>query len=362
MKRSNTIALTAALGVVALALSACAPSNHAGGAAESKISGSLAGSGASAQEAAQKAWISGAAAKYPGLQVTYNAIGSGAGRKEFLGKKTLFAGSDSLMKASEIEEAKKRCNGDVIELPLYISPIAVVYNLPGAGVKNLNLKPSTIAKIFNGKITSWNDPEIVAANPEAKLGDTPIVPVNRSDKSGTTHNFTDYLQKAAGADWPHEAGEVWPLQGTQSGEGTSGVIKTVTAKEGAIGYADASRAGGLGTVAVGVGDKYVPFSPEAAAKIVDISPADATASDNRLAVALARDSKEDGVYPIVLISYVISCDNYPDEADAARVKAYLEFLASEEGQSLAAKEAGSAPISGDMRTKVNAIVGKISKK
>ena len=121
-------------------------------------------------------------------------------------------------------------------------------------------------------ITKWNDQAIVALNPDATLPDLAITPVHRSDDSGTTENFTDYLGAAAPDVWTYEADGVWPFEGGEAAQGTSGVVDAVTNGTGTIGYADASRAGDLGTVAVQVGDEFVAYSPEAAAAIVDASP------------------------------------------------------------------------------------------
>ncbi|TNC16916.1 phosphate ABC transporter substrate-binding protein PstS [Georgenia sp. 311] len=344
----------------ALALAACggesaADDQTAGAGAGSELSGSVAGSGASSQEAAMLGWIAGFMDDNPDVDVTYDPTGSGTGREQFLNGTVLFAGTDATLDEEELAAGVDRCfGGEVIELPLYISPIAVVYNLPQVDAEHLNMDPGTIAGIFTGEITSWDDPAIVAANPGVELPDLPIIPVNRSDDSGTTENFTAYLAEAAGDVWTHGEVESWPIPGTQSGAQTSGMIDVVSGAEGAIGYADASRAGDLGTVAVGVGEEYVPFSPEAAAAVVDASPEGEDASDLRLTVDLARDTTEAGTYPIVLISYSVACSQYDDPADAANVKAFLEYVASPEGQERAARPdvAGSAPISPDLRERV----------
>ena len=144
--------------------------------------------------------------------------------------------------------------------PNYISAIAVVYNLPG--VDELNLTPATVAGIFHGDITTWNDPAIAADNPDAELPSTAITPVHRSDDSGTTKNFTDYLSKAAGDVWTDEAGRrVAAARVARPRNGTSGVIAAVTGGEGTIGYADESQAGDLGIANVGVGEEFVAPSP-----------------------------------------------------------------------------------------------------
>ena len=177
--------------------------------------------------------------------------------------------------------------------------------------------------------------------------------VHRSDKSGTTKNFLSYVKDAAGDAWSYELGENWPNEVGQGAKGTSGVISTVQQADGTIGYADASQAGDLGTVAVKVGDDYVPFSAEAAAKVVDASPLDDSAKgDNRVVVKLDHNTTEKGAYPIVLVSYDVACPAYKDANTAKFVKSWLTYVVSDEGQQTAASAAGSAPLSDTMRQKV----------
>ena len=161
------------------------------------------------------------------------------------------------------------CKGDVVEVPVYVSPIAVVYNLDG--VDELNLSPKTIGGIFEGKITKWDDAAIKADNPDAKLPSTKITPVHRSDDSGTTKNFTDYLDQASEGGWTGGAIETWPIKGGEAAEGTSGVVAAVKGGQGTIGYADESQAGDLGQAKVKVGDEFTAATPEAAAKVLDSS-------------------------------------------------------------------------------------------
>ncbi|MHB1064950.1 MAG: phosphate ABC transporter substrate-binding protein PstS [Georgenia sp.] len=349
----------AVLGFVTLALAACG-----GGGDDSGLSGALPGAGASSQEIAMTGWLAGMNERHPRVLVSYDPVGSGTGREMFLNAATLFAGSDAAMSPEELAAGTERCfGGEVVELPLYISPIAVAYNLPGLATNHLNLTPETLARIFNGDITAWDDPAIAQTNPDIELPAAAIVPVNRSDDSGTTENFTDYLAEAAGPAWPHEPSETWPNSGTQSGAQTSGVITTMQAAEGTIGYADAAQVPDeFGTVAVGVGGEFVPFSPEAAAAVVDVSPPGEGATDLRLTIDLARDTSTSGTYPIVLISYEIACSTYDNQRDAQNVQALLEYIASEEGQARAADPAvaGAAPISDALRERVNAAIARIS--
>jgi phosphate transport system substrate-binding protein len=187
-----------------------------------------------------------------------------------------------------------------------------------------------------------------------ELPSTPITPVNRSDESGTTENFTEYLVAVAPDSWPYEASGDWPVAGGESAQGTSGVVQAIQNGEGAIGYADASQVAGLGAVAVQVGDSFTEFSADAAAAVVDASePAPgADPATGNLAIDLARDTEEEGVYPIVLVSYSLACQNYDDPQTAANVKGFFEYTSSEEGQQAAADAAGSAPISADTRAAV----------
>ena len=127
-------------------------------------------------------------------------------------------------------------SGGVVELPLYVSPIAVAYNLPGfTGESHVNMTGEVLAKVLSGAITRWNDPALAALNPGAALPDLRIIVVGRSDDSGTTKALTTYLATVAPKAWPHEPEETWPLRGGQSGDGTAGMIQTVSAATGTIG-------------------------------------------------------------------------------------------------------------------------------
>lgn len=234
------------------------------------VSGNFSGAGASSQQAAVEAWIAGFQGTNPDAKVAYNPSGSGAGVSTFLTGATAWAGSDASLADNEVEQSKSVCaSGTAFDIPVYISPIAVVFNLQGVSGKGktLNMDAETIAKIFDGKITKWNDDAIKKQNPKVDLPDLDITVVHRSDKSGTTKNFLSYVKDAAGDAWSYDLGENWPNEVGQGAKGTSGVISTVQQADGTIGYADASQAGELGTVAVKVGDNYVPFSAEAAPRL-----------------------------------------------------------------------------------------------
>ncbi|GII97690.1 phosphate ABC transporter substrate-binding protein (PhoT family) [Sediminihabitans luteus] len=365
---SRVGAAAVATGALALTLTACGsddPVGSTGGSdapsEASELSGELNGAGSSAQEAAMDAWRAGFQSANGDVTVNYDPVGSGGGVTQFLKGGVAFAGSDAALSDDEVAEAKSVClDGDVIELPVYISPIAVVFNLEG--VDSLNLDAATIGKIFDGKITTWNDPAIADQNPDVDLPDTAITPVHRSDESGTTKNFTDYLAKAGADGWPYEADKVFPVEGGQSAKGTSGIIQTVTGGQGTISYADSSQAGDLGTVAIKVGDEYVAHSPEGAAAIVDTSPRVEGRGEFDFAMELDRTSTDPSTYPLVLVTYDIACATYEDQATADLVKGLFSYIVSEEGQQAAASAAGSAPISDTLRTNAQAGIDAISAK
>ncbi|GAA6123529.1 phosphate ABC transporter substrate-binding protein PstS [Bifidobacterium psychraerophilum] len=333
-----------------------------------QISGEFAGAGASSQQSAVEAWQAGFEAKQPDAKISYDPSGSGAGVTTFLTGSTVWAGSDAALTSDQVTQSKSVCaSGTAFDVPVYISPIAIVYNLKSAGLngssKHVNLDGETIAKIFDGKITKWNDDAIKTQNPDIDLPDLAITVVHRSDKSGTTKNFLSYVKDTAGSAWPYDVEETWPNQVGQGAKGTSGVISTVTQAEGTIGYADASQVGTLGSAAVKVGTKYVAYSADAAAKVVDASPKDDTATQaNRVVIKLDHNTTEDGAYPVVLVSYDIACPAYKDTKNAEFAKQWLTYVVSEEGQKTAAETAGSAPMSASLRTEVMKSINAISTK
>lgn len=353
------------IAALALALTGCGAANEGGGsgeAAKSSLSGTMAGGGASSQEAAQAAWIAGFQTANPDVTVSYDPVGSGGGRESFISGGFAFAGSDAYLTddEQELSDAKERCGGtDPIEVPNYVSPIAVIFNVEG--LDELNLAPDTLAGIFAGKITTWDDEAIVADNPNADLPSARINAVHRSDESGTTENFTDYLDAVAAEQWDAGVLEVWPTEyGGEGAKGTSGVVSAVENGQNSIGYADASQAGDLGVANVGVGDEFVAPAAEAAAKILDVSPRVEGRPEVDLAFDLDHETQEAGTYPIVLTSYMLACQQYEDAAQAELVKGYLGYILSDEGQQQGSDEAGAAPLSDELQAEAQAIVEKIS--
>jgi phosphate transport system substrate-binding protein len=359
------LAVLASFALIALGVAACGGgSDEEGGGSSSGLSGQVAGAGSTAQEAAQEAWIAEFENANSGVTISYDAIGSGGGREQFISGGVAYAGSDAALspEEGELEKAEQRCKGDggeLVQIPGYISPIAIVYNLEG--VEELKLDPETLAGIFNQEITAWNDPAIAKDNPGVELPSTRITPVNRSDESGTTQNFTEYLAAVAPSVWTHEPDGNWPVKGGEAAQGTSGVVEAVAAGDGAIGYADASQAGELSVALIKVGSTWAEPTPEAAAKIVEESPENQEESKGKYVIAyeLDRKTEKQGTYPVVLVSYLIGCTRYGSSSEAAIVKGYFEYAISDEGQKAASENAGSAPLSETLRKQVQPSVAAI---
>lgn len=320
----------------------------------------LEATGASSQEKAQlNGWVPGFKSVEPQVTINYTATGSGTGRENFVAGTSHFIGTDRAYKTDELSQKFPLCaeGTDLVEIPAYISPIAVAYNLPG--VDELKLDGPVLADIFSGAVTTWNDPAIAALNEGVELPDTPIIAVHRGDKSGTTGNFLKYLEKAAADKWTFGTEDEFPAElGGESADKTQGVADAVAAGEGTIGYLDASAAESLQVASIKSGSDFVPYSPEAAAAVVAGSKVEDGRAETDLAYKLDYTGVE-GAYPIVLVSYLVGCSEYTDPNIGAAVKAYFNYVISAEGQEAAVAEAGNAPISDEIRTAAQAAVDKI---
>lgn len=340
-------------------LSSCATNEMQLTATPGAVAGELNGSGASSQGSASDAWISAFQTNNPATTINYSPDGSGAGRKAFMSGGVAYAGSDSALSEHELSSTFAACASGTtgIDLPVYISPIALIFNVEG--ITDLNLDSTAVAKIFTGAITRWNDPQIATLNPGAPLPDATITPVHRSDDSGTTKNFSDYLAKTAPDVWDVAASDTFPYTFGEAAQGTSGVVDAVTNGRNTIGYADASRAGDLGFAAIKVGEVFVDFTATAAARSVADSPRLEGRSANDIAIDLNRTTTDAAHYPLVLVSYLLVCQEYANPETGALVRAYAGYIASEAGQAEAAKSAGAAPLSPELSATVSAVIETI---
>jgi phosphate transport system substrate-binding protein len=356
-------ALTLALSLAACGGSDDKSSDSGSGGSAKGLSGTVAAGGSSAQEKAQEAWRAGFGADNPDVTITYDPVGSGTGRDNFYSGAYKFAGSDSSIPDEDMAKAKSACGGsDPIEVPVFISPITIAFNLQG--VDSLKLDAATVAKIFNGTIKKWNDPAIQQQNSDVQLPATAISPVHRSDSSGTTDNFTDWLFQASGGAWKTEHSSDWPVQTGEAAEGTSGVVGAIQDGQGTIGYADDSAVAStkLGKVSVKVGSDFVEPSADGAAAGLAASKLADGASDSQLVYSINRTSTDPSVYPVFLASYFIACPTYSDKATADIVKGFGQYIVSPDGQKAAAANALSAPLPTDIGDKAKAILDKIAVK
>lgn len=355
----------------AIALTACgsssssSSSNSAGGsstggssaAAGDCAKGSLKAEGSTAQQNAMTEWIKAYQAKCSGSTIAYNGTGSGAGVKNFNAGQVDFAGSDSALNADkgEIAAAAKRCASPGLNLPMVTGPIAVAFKV--SGVDKMTLTPSLIAKIFTGKITTWDDPALKAANSGANLPSKPITVFFRGDSSGTSNNFAKYLAGAAPADFPLKPDNAWPGKTGQGKTKSQGVQQAIQTTDGSIGYIEWSFAvnGGLKYASVDNGAGAVELNADTAGKA--IAAAKVTGTGDDLTLKLDYATKTAGVYPIVLVTYEIVCTKYADAAIGKLVNSFLTYTAGD-GQSVL-KDLGYAPLPAEIQTKVQASVSKV---
>lgn len=323
--------------------------------------GSLQASGSSAQENAMLAWISEYQDVCADATVNYQAVGSGAGREQFLQGSTAFAGSDSAIEDEQAQQAQETvCDGNPpINLPMVTGPIAIAYNLEG--VDDLVLSGDVLARIFSGQITTWDDPAIAELNPGAQLPSQPIQAVHRSDSSGTTANFTSYLEAVAPDVWTYGTEGEWAAPGGQGAAQSAGVTQATTQADGAITYVEQSFAENAGLaiaqIDTGAPGEPVALTPESAGAAV--AAAEVVGEGQDLALELDYATEEEGVYPIVLVTYEVVCSAGNDPSALPLLQSFLGYTASEEGQGILV-ENGYAPLPDEVRSQVADRVAALS--
>ena len=286
---------------------------------------SLKASGSTAQANAMTRFVNAYQKACPGQTLTYTSNGSGAGVSEFLAGQTDFGGSDSPLAGDEYDKAKQRCGSDAWNLPVVFGPLAITYNLQA--VDRLVLDAATLAKIFNGKITRWDDPAIKALNSE-EMPSEPIQVVYRSDGSGTTDNFQLYLDAASGGAWGKGTGKAFNGgigQGAPGNEGTSAMVKNT---EGAITYNEYSFAQQqrlfAARIVTSAGPDPVAINKDTVGKA--IASATIAGQGNNLVLNISSFYKptQTDAYPIMLASYELVCSKYADTQTATAVRAFLQ--------------------------------------
>ncbi|HXS69778.1 MAG TPA: phosphate ABC transporter substrate-binding protein PstS [Candidatus Polarisedimenticolia bacterium] len=273
------------------------------------------GAGSSFDNPAFMMWKDAYAKTHSGVQINYQSVGSGAGIKQVVAQTVNFGASDAPM----TDEQMKRAPGKILHIPVVAGAVAITYNLPGN--PKLKFDDATLAGIYLGQITKWNDPKIAALNPDAKLPDQSIIVVHRSDGSGTTFIFTDYLSDVS-PEWASKVGKntsvSWPTG--VGGKGSEGVSGQVRQLPGAIGYVELAYAEQNKMPVAELKNKagkFVAPSPESVSKAMSTAT---IPDDFRFSMVNAPG---DDSYPVSGASWVVL---YQKQSDAAKGKALVDFL------------------------------------
>jgi len=337
MRRTRIPALLLSTLALAGLLAGCGSSNDnssktnqgstSGSTAAALPAATLNGSGSTFQQPFDEQVIQAFQGKHSGVVINYGGGGSGKGRTDLQGGIVDFAGTDATVSAAEAPKYK----GAYLYFPTVAAPITVSYHL--SGVEGLQLSPATIALIFERKIKAWNAAEIAADNPGVKLPSTAITVAHRSDSSGTTSNFTNFLKMAAPADWTLDAGSTvnWPAD-EQAGNGNSGVAQIISGTNGAIGYVDFSDAKAANLTWAKIKNKagqYVDATLEGASAAL----AGVTVNPDLTYNPLWADG--DTAYPITSPTWILVYQNQSDHAKGTALKAFLSYIYSD-GQGMAA--------------------------
>ncbi len=379
MRRIRLVSIAALIAAGSVAMAACSSSgggtttssspagggsgtsSSSGGGNAGCASGTLNAAGSTAQANAMDAWRSAYDQKC-GSTINYSPTSSGDGVTAFNQGSLDFAGSDAALDptAGEPQAAAKRCGSTALDIPMVVGPIAIAYNLKG--VNKLVLNGEVLAKIFLGKITTWNDPAIKALNSGANLPSSKISSFYRSDSSGTTKNFEKYLQANAPTVFTSEPDKDSSKAGFagQGANGSQGVTQSVSSTDGSITYVEYSYAvnASLPTAELDNGAGPVALSIASASKAAGTAKVVGKGMDLSLSIDYAQ--KTAGAYPLILVTYEIVCSKYPssDASKVGLIKSFLQYT-SGDGQSLLPQK-GYAPLPTALLAKVKASVNAIS--
>lgn len=287
----------------------------------------------------------------PGIKIAYGGGGSGQGKSDLADGVVDFAGSDSLIN----HEDKGGYDGKVLYFPTVVAPITVSYNVDG--VEHLKLDGPTLAKIFTAGVTTWNDPAIAELNKDAKLPATPITVCHRSDASGTTTNFSKYLDAAGGADWTLGSSDSieWPAR-TQGASGNGGVAQCIAKSDGAIGYVDLSDAKSQKLTFASIENRAGAFMQPT------LGGASAAAAGADVADDLTYspiDTEGEGAYPITSPTWIIVMAKQADATKGQAVKAFLHFILTDGQDESFTSSVNYAPLPTELAHKAIAQLDRI---
>ncbi|WP_066908141.1 phosphate ABC transporter substrate-binding protein PstS [Mycobacterium interjectum] len=355
------------LAVGAVVLAGCGSTTHASsgpGPSAVQCGGKkqLKGSGAAAQENAMEQFVYAYVHACPGHTLDYNANGSGAGVTDFVNNISDLAGSGDPLDPSkgQVDRAAQRCGSPAWDLPTVFEPIAITYDV--GGVSALRLDAATLARIFDGAITKWNDPAITALNPGTGLPSAPIRVFFRSDQSGDTSNFEQYLVAASNGAWSRGAGQTFNGGVGEGGVGDNGTSAEVQGTDGSITYNEWSFAVGkqlnMAQIVTSAGPDPVSITTDSVSKTIAGATFKGQGDDLVVDTSSFYRPTQSGAYPIVEPTYEIVCSKYPDSATGAAVKAFMQ-AAIGPGQT-GLDQYGSIPLPGAFQSKIAAAVNAIS--
>jgi phosphate transport system substrate-binding protein len=299
---------------------------------------SLTGAGATFPNPIYTKWFD-AYNKKTGVQINYQSIGSGGGIRQFTEGTVDFGASDGPMNDDQMQAV----GGKVLHVPTVLGAVVLTYNLPGIGNTKLKFDGPTIAGIFQGKITKWNDRALAALNPGVKLPDSDIIVVHRSDGSGTSYIFTDFLSKVS-PDWKQNVGKAtsvnWPTG--LGGKGNEGVTQQVKQTEGSLGYVELIYALSNG---LPYADIKNPAGKFVEPSLASVSAAAASAkfeknTDFRVSITNAPG---EAAYPISSFTWLLIQTNIKDPAKGKAIKDFLSWMLTPEAQKMA-EELKYAPL------------------
>jgi phosphate transport system substrate-binding protein len=357
---SYRLLFAALIAAIALVVAACGSDENttagdAGSTSATKVScasGTVSGAGATFPQTIVQQWIKDYGAACPQATVNYQGVGSGAGIQQFTAGTVDFGASDAVMKPDEQQAAEAK-GGRVVHVPWTAGAIAVMFNLKDT--KSLKLSGETIAAIFAGSISKWDDAKVKADNPGVSLPSTGIQVIHRADGSGTTAVFTSYLTAVAPALWTVGSGKdvAWPAG--QGAKGSDGVTAAVKQTEGAIGYAELSfaQANSLGIASVknAAGEFVVPSAAGVSAALGGADVPD----DLKVKVNFA--ASDPAAYPISTTTWALVFAKYTDTAKGNLVKSFLTYALGP-GQG-AAERLYYAPLPNDLLTRTQVVVASL---
>ncbi len=323
------------------------PASPAGG----DVKASLSGAGASFPAPLYQRWFSEYNKENPGVQISYQSVGSGAGVEQYLAKTVDFGATDAPLTEEERKQFQSKYNAEPIQVPMTGGAVVFAYNL-GGDVENLRLSREAYCGIVQGEVKTWNDPLIAQANQGVNLPSTPINFVHRSDGSGTTFIFTNHIAEAC-PNWKAGSGKSveWPTG--VGAKGNEGITAQVQQTEGSIGYVEFAYANennlNMASLENSAGE-FVEPGPQAAAAALE---GQEIPEDFALEVP---DPSGQNAYPIVGLTWLLLYPQYDDPAKAQALKNFVNWAFSDGGKY--AEELGYLPLTGEVAQRVQSTVSE----